>query len=209
MSRGARQPATAPGVQPATRGHLASVAPVPGRRRDPAPRRAPVAAHAAAGEARVLDLGAYLNRRRPPAPRVPDGPLAYRHRIRWYGPLLALVPPAGALLLAAYVASTTEATGKGLMLKGAVVFILTLCALPTALLAGIPWNGGGGRYFLAVASSILVWLVVGSAAGRLATRSAVASWREWWREYGLLAAGLWGGVLVALGIVAVALGVLG
>ena len=85
------------------------------------------------------------------------------------------------------------------MLKGASIFVLTLCALPTALLAGIPWNGGGGRYFLAVTSSILVWLVVGAAAGRLATRSAVASWRDWWREYTWLLLGVWFGVVIALG----------
>jgi hypothetical protein len=121
---------------------------------------------------------------------------------------MALAPAAGALLLAAYVAAG-DATGKGLALKGAAVFTLTLCALPTALLAGIPWNGGGERYFLAVASSILVWLAIGAVAAHLATRVAVASWRDWWREYALLAAGVWAGVLVALGIMALALGVLG
>lgn len=140
---------------------------------------------------------------------MPDGPLAYRHRLRWFGPLMALAAPLGALVLAAYVASGTDATGKGLALKGAAVFALTLCALPTALLAGIPWNGGGDRYLLAVASSILVWLVIGAIAGQLATRTAVATWRDWWREYAMLAAGVWAGVIVALGIVALALGAVG
>ena len=98
---------------------------------------------------------------------------------------MALAPAAGALLLAAYVSAAGDAHRQGPRVKGAAVFTLTLCALPTALLAGIPWNGGGERYFLAVASSILVWLVIGAVAAHLATRVAVASWRDWWREYAL------------------------
>jgi hypothetical protein len=140
------------------------------------------------------------------AQRVPDGPRAYRHRVRWYGALAGLAAPAIALLLAAFIGAGVDATGRSLAMKGGAVLVLVLFALPTAMLLGIPWEGGGGRYFLAVVTSIAVWLVIGAVAGHRATRSAVATWRDWWREYALIAAGLGAGVVVGLAIMAIALG---
>jgi hypothetical protein len=136
---------------------------------------------------------------------VPDGPLAYRSRIRRLGPVLALAVPVGALILAGLVGSSVECTARGCATKGAAVIVLLLGALPTALLTGIPWNGGGGRYFLAIVTSGALWLIVGAIAARSATEAAVASWRDWWREYLLLAGAVWLGVVVALGVMALAL----
>ncbi len=137
---------------------------------------------------------------------VPDGPVAYRQRLRWLGPLLALLVPFVALVAAAVVAEAVECTGRACATKGAGVFTLTLGSLPTAMLVGIPFEGGSARYMLAVSTSTAVWLVVGAVAGQRATRAAVATWRDWWREYLLLAGAMWCGVLLALAVVAVVLG---
>jgi hypothetical protein len=137
---------------------------------------------------------------------VPDGPVAYRQRLRWLGPLLALVVPFVALVLAALIAEGVECTGRSCAVKGATVFSLTLGGLPSALLLGIPFEGGSVRYLLAVSTSTAIWLVVGAVAGQRATRAAVATWRDWWREYLLLAGALWLGVLAALALIALVLG---
>jgi hypothetical protein len=87
-----------------------------------------------------------------------------------------------------------------------VVFLVMLCALPTAMLAGIPWEGGLGRYALALVTSAAVWAVVGGVAAYRATRLAVATWREWWLEFLVIAVGIWAGVAVALAALGIALG---
>ena len=107
---------------------------------------------------------------------------------------------------AAVIAEAVDCTGRACAAKGAGVFTLTLGSLPTAMLVGIPFEGGSARYLLAVSTSTAVWLVVGAVAGQRATRAAVATWRDWWREYLLLAGAMWCGVLLALAVVAVALG---
>ena len=43
-----------------------------------------------------------------------------------------------------------------------------------------------------------MWVVVGIVAARRATRSPVATWSDYWREYLWLAAGIWLGVVVAV-----------
>ncbi len=134
----------------------------------------------------------------PAVTSVPDGPRAYRYRLRRRGPLAGLVAPVGGLLLAVMVASTQATTGKALLAKGAVVLLGTLCALPTGMLLGVPWLGGGGRYFLAVVTSAGLWIAVGALAGWRATRAPVASWIDWWREYALLAGAVMGAVALAL-----------
>ena len=138
---------------------------------------------------------------------VPDGPVAYRQRLRWLGPLLALLVPFVALVSAAVIAEAVDCTGRACAAKGAGVFTLTLGSLPTAMLVGIPFEGGSARYLLAVLDQHR-----GVAGGRRRRRAArhasraVATWRDWWREYLLLAGAMWCGVLLALAVVAVALG---
>lgn len=71
---------------------------------------------------------------------------------------------------------------------------LVLLAVPTALFTGLPWliepiNVGG-----ALASSALLWLVLGRwAAGRV-TADVDATWRDFWAEFGIMATGVWLGI---------------
>ena len=137
---------------------------------------------------------------------VPGGPVAYRHRIRRRGPLLALAVPAVLLLAAAFVSATVDCTGQACAVKGAVVLLLGLFAVPTAVLVGVPWEAGADRYLLALATSAALWMVLGGLAAFSATRQAVASWVDWWRELAVLAAGLFAGVLVGVAVMAIVLG---
>lgn len=70
-------------------------------------------------------------------------------------------------------------------------------AAPGLLVAGAPF-GNDEHYPLAVAASIPLWLVVGLVASRRATRSPMASWADYWREYAWLAAGVTVGAMGSL-----------
>lgn len=124
---------------------------------------------------------------------MPGGPLAYRRRIRAFGPLLALVPPG--LLGAGGLALLAGSTGVS---RGAPGFLLCCLAAPALLLVGVPLTAGSSAYTTAVVLSVAVWLVVGVVAGRRATRRPASTWPAFWREYAWLAAAVLVGVVVAL-----------
>jgi hypothetical protein len=132
---------------------------------------------------------------------VPDGPRAYRSRIRRRGPLLAVLPAAvlGVAALAMLHGSTTTSRGVG-------GFLAAVLAAPAMLCFGVPLATGSGPIVSGVLVSALAWLTIGIVAARRATRSPVASWRDYAREWAWLAAGVWLGVFVALGAIRVAVG---
>jgi hypothetical protein len=134
-------------------------------------------------------------------PVVPNGPRAFRYRLRRLGPVAALLP-AVVLAAAAYVLlhDNTAAT------RGVTGFAATMLAAPALMAFGIPLATGSKPFLLGVAVSFLLWLIVGLVAARRATRSPVATWRDFWREYLWLAAGIWFGVVVALVAVELAVG---
>jgi hypothetical protein len=124
---------------------------------------------------------------------VPQGPRAYRNQIRRLGPIAAVLP-AGALgLLAWLLVKGSESATRGIPGFG-----LAVLAAPTLLVVGIPMRSGTGRYVLAGATSALLWLLLGFAAARRATRRPAATWRDFWREFAWLAGGVWLGVVLAL-----------
>jgi hypothetical protein len=129
----------------------------------------------------------------PPYAPVPLGPRSYRNKLRGSGPLAALVPPALLGLLSVLLLRHNTSLGRGL-----VGFLLAVLAAPGLLVAGAPLRAPGGAYTLAVIASAAMWLLVGVISAARATRSPVASWRDFWREYAWLAAGAWLGVLAAL-----------
>lgn len=136
-----------------------------------------------------------------PLPVVPQGPRAFRSRIRRQGPFAALIP-AGVLAAAAYLLLHNNTAS----LRGVTGFGATVLAAPALLAVGIPLTTAPGRFALGVVLSIALWIVVGLVAARRATRSPVATWRNFWREYVWLAAGLWLGIAAALVVIEVALG---
>jgi hypothetical protein len=133
---------------------------------------------------------------------VPAGPVAYRRRVRLLGPVVALLPPGMALLSAALLWRLYPCSGTSCVSSGAAGWILAVMALPTSLVVGMPWEGSAGRYAVMTITSVVLWMALGWMAARRATRSPVADWRDWWREYAWPLVGVWAGVLGALVLLA-------
>lgn len=81
--------------------------------------------------------------------------------------------------------------------RGIGGFVLAVAAAPALLVTGAPL-ASGHSYTVALVASAVLWLALGAAAARLATRTPVASWRDFWREFFWLAGGVWLGVVLAL-----------
>jgi hypothetical protein len=109
-----------------------------------------------------------------------------------------MIPPAVVLVattaLRSVLACDIGACGRQVVTS----WILPAMSLPTAMLWGLPIEDGTTRLIGVLASSALVWLLVGVFATRRATRSLVATWRDFWREYFWLALSIWAGVGLGL-----------
>lgn len=129
------------------------------------------------------------------------GPRAYRARLRMLGPLAALMPALvmGAVALLMLRNNSSLARGIG-------GFALAIFAAPGLLAAGVPLSSGASTYFVAIVASAALWLLIGVLASRRATRSPVATWRDFWREWAWPAAGVWIGVAGALAVADLVLG---
>jgi len=124
---------------------------------------------------------------------VPQGPRAYRRKIRTAGPLLGLLPPAALGALSFYLLHDNTSTARGVL-----GFLTAILSAPGLLVAGAPLATGSAPYTLAVVGSAVVWLAVSVAATKRATRTPVATWGDYWKEYLWLGGGLWLGVIGAL-----------
>ena len=120
------------------------------------------------------------------------GPRWYRARIRVLGPLLGVVP----MMVIGAVAWLALRLGDGRS-SGLIGLIGGVTAAPGLLVAGAPF-ADQGRYPLAVLASVPLWLVLGLIASRRATRPALASWRDYWREMTWLTIGVLMGAVGAL-----------
>jgi hypothetical protein len=136
------------------------------------------------------------------APRpIHRGPLAYRRRLRTLGPFAGLVVPAVALATSAALKPAVSCEGACLS-QVTASWILPALAFPTTVLWGIPLQDGAVRYAGAAVTSVLFWLALGWLAARRATRSPVASWRNWWTEFAWVLGSVWLGTGVGLWILA-------
>ena len=124
---------------------------------------------------------------------VVEGPTWYRIRIRRLGPFLALILPAVVGAIALLTLEFSDGT-----LSGVIVLVTGICAAPGLLAFGGPLATSNDRP-IGIALSVVLWLVVGVVATRVATRNPVASFTDYWRAYRWLAAGVFLGSLVALG----------
>jgi hypothetical protein len=131
---------------------------------------------------------------------------ASRQRLRRLGPFVALIAPAIAFGVAVTLWNRSTCHGSSCAVSGGGGLVLAAFALPTAIATGIPWYGGTGRYVIAAATSVLVWLILGGLAASFAGRSTFPSWGRWWKEYVPMVLGLWAGVAAGLAIAAWQLG---
>jgi len=125
--------------------------------------------------------------------RVPRGARAYRSNIRRLGPLMGAAPAAALGLVALALVHSNHSAGRGVL-----SFLCAIGAAPALLVYGVPLSHGSGTYLPAIGLSALGWLAVGAVASFRATRRPVATWRDFWREYLWLAAGVWLGTGFAL-----------
>lgn len=113
-----------------------------------------------------------------------------------WGPPLGLVAPGIVGAIAYLSLHWSDAAWSG-----AVGLIGGVLAAPCLLLVGAPF-GDEGRYALAIAASIPLWILVGLLAARRATRHPMATWADYWRHFAWMCGGIWFGCLLALGIAA-------
>lgn len=129
-----------------------------------------------------------------------EGPRWYRARIRTLGPIAALVPM-GVLGAASWLILRT---GDG-RTSGILGLVTGVAAAPGLLVVGAPF-APQESYPLAVLASAPLWMLLGLLAGRRATRSAIASWRDYWREMTLLTLSVMLGAIGALVVATLVLG---
>ncbi len=91
--------------------------------------------------------------------------------------------------------------------RGIPGFVLAIAAIPTLPMTGIPVMGGSLRWLLAIASSAVMWFVIGAVSARRSSSRAIASWPEWRREWLRLAVGVWAGALVGIAVAGTVLSV--
>lgn len=82
--------------------------------------------------------------------------------------------------------------------RGIGGFVAAVLAVPTLPIFGAPIRSGGKVYLLAVATSVVVWLLAGVLASRRATSRPMATWAGFWGEYLVLALSVWLGALLSL-----------
>jgi hypothetical protein len=127
-----------------------------------------------------------------PHPPLLAGPRWYRTRIRSLGWLVGLIPPA----VVGAVASLSLRLGDS-RLSGLVGLFGGVVAAPGLLVVGAPL-ADESNYPLAVVASAPLWMLIGFLASRRATRSPMATWRDFWREYAWMFAGVAVGAAGAL-----------
>ncbi len=106
---------------------------------------------------------------------------------------MALIPPLviGLSALAVIRIGDSTATGVAGLIGGTF-------AAPVLLVVGAPL-ADSSTYPIAVAGSVLFWLLVGFVCSRRATRFPMADWGDFWRHYLWASLGVLVGVCAALG----------
>ena len=135
----------------------------------------------------------------PPGTPLVEGPRWYRSRIRTWGPFAALIVPSIVGAIASLTLRLFDTAWSG-----AVGLIGGVFAAPALLAAGAPF-GDRDLYPIAIAASVVLWLLVGVLASHRATRNPVATWSDYWRHYAWMCAGIWTGASIALVIAALSI----
>jgi hypothetical protein len=136
------------------------------------------------------------------SPAVLDGIDAHRDTVRKMGGFFAIALSIAVLIVGLLLLGIPGS------ITGVPGFVLTVIALPTLPLFGVPATGGFVRYFLSLISSLFLWWVIGHYAARRAIQSTISSWPEWLREFRPLAIGIVLGSIISLALAAAVLGVI-
>lgn len=92
--------------------------------------------------------------------------------------------------------------GLACVRPSSLAYLLWLMAAPTTVATGIPLYFSTTAVLGALASSVVIWLVLGRWAAGRATADVDATWRDFWAELAVMAVAMWAGLGVgALAIV--------
>ena len=89
--------------------------------------------------------------------------------------------------------------------SGLIGLVGAVIAAPALLVVGAPF-ADDTRYPLAVIASGVMWMVIGLIAARRATRSPMATWSDYWRQYTSFFTGISLGAIGALIVATIVLG---
>ncbi|MSO59787.1 MAG: hypothetical protein EXQ63_05630 [Ilumatobacteraceae bacterium] len=140
---------------------------------------------------------------RQPRRLVPGGVVATRRAVRRRGGFVG-VGVAGAMLLAGWLVRVIVGGATG----GIVGFVLTVTALPTLPILGVPAADGNALFAISLVASTGLWWILGQLAALRVSGRALVGWREWSKEFALLSVGICAGAIGALALGAVLLGAL-
>ncbi|MEI6199125.1 MAG: hypothetical protein WCP83_04230 [Actinomycetota bacterium] len=128
---------------------------------------------------------------------LPGGVASTRRSIRRRGGLMAIGCAAGLWLLGIVISWLMSGP-----IGGSLAFVLMVMALPVMPLLGMPAAGGAARLLVAIASSAVLWWVLGQVVAGRVSKRPVVGWREWLREFVVVGLGLWigaaGGLLLGV-----------
>lgn len=108
-------------------------------------------------------------------------------------------------MAAAGLMSALVLWGSQSTVRGVIGFILAVVACPTLPIVGFPISSGVSKWLIAIASSAVLWMILGYVATRRSTKRAVAGWPEWRSEWLRLAVGVWIGSFIGFAIAAILL----
>ena len=132
----------------------------------------------------------------------PSGFVARPGQIRRLGPIVALGVPAVLLTLAGVLFFLWPCEGAACVKTSLAAYLLVLLAAPTAIVFGLPWILNPLTIGGAAATSALLWLLLGRWSSRRANANVDATWRTFAAELFFMIGGVWFGIILGLGVVA-------
>ena len=134
---------------------------------------------------------------------MPGGVIATRRAVRRRGGLVG-VGVAASILFAGWIVRVIVGGTTG----GLIGFILTVTALPTLPIFGVPATDSSKVFVISLVVSAGLWWIVGQLAALRVSGRALVGWREWSKEFAILSVGICVGAIGALLLGAVLLGAL-
>lgn len=134
---------------------------------------------------------------------VPGGVIATRRAVRRRGGLVG-VGVAASILFTGWIVRVIVGGTTG----GLIGFILTVTALPTLPIFGVPATDSSKVFVISLVVSAGLWWIVGQLAALRVSGKALVGWREWSKEFAILSVGICVGAIGALLLGAVLLGAL-
>lgn len=137
-----------------------------------------------------------------PGSPPPDLPVVRPRRFSKLGPFVALLVPLTVAVLSLLILTAWPCSGRSCIEPHLGGWLLMLFAVPTAIAVGVPWYINPLNITLALVTSTALWMTLGAIAGRRADRVFDAGWGALAAEILTICAGVFAGVLLGFGLIA-------